>query len=209
LAANSPAWRVGDGDRLVAGLGVADVEDGPEVGFHLGLVVSGHLGEDVARSVHETPLAQARGERAGGVAILRVGLGDTFVPEDLAFMGLTAPELRELNPRLVPLLAHDRAGFGGGVVTLGLTTGLCLWCAKPSRHLHQAVGLAGAASITAALGVHFVVGYTDMWHLLPAVAAATFLVVGLAIHHPGLPPHSSPGPADQGREPVLGERRQG
>jgi hypothetical protein len=122
----------------------------------------------------------------GGLVVLRVGLGDTFVPEDLEFMGLTADRLAALNPRLVPLLAHDRAGFGGGVFTLGLTTLLCLWCAGPSRHLHQAVALSGAASLTAALGVHFVVGYTDPWHLLPAVAAASALVVGLAIHHPGV-----------------------
>jgi hypothetical protein len=73
------------------------------------------------------------------------------------------------------------------VFTLGPTTMSCLWCARPSRHLHQAVALSGAASVTAALGVHFVVGYTDIWHLLPAAAAAAFLLVGLAIHHPGLP----------------------
>ena len=146
---------------------------------------------------------------SGGLAILRVGLGDTFVPEDLEFMGLTAADLRELNPRLVPLLAHDRAGFGGGVFTLGLTTMLCLWCAKPSRHLHQAVALSGAASIAAAMSIHFVVGYTDVWHLLPAAAAATLLAVGLAIHHPGLPAPGSDNRPNQHLEPVLGERRGG
>lgn len=123
---------------------------------------------------------------AGGVAILRVGIGDTFVPEDLEFMGLTAAELRAINPRLVPLLAHDRAGFGGGVFTLGLTTALCLWCGRPARNLHQAVAVAGGVSLTSALAVHVGVGYTDAWHLLPAVAAATCLVVGLALEHQGL-----------------------
>ena len=39
---------VGDGDGLVAGLGVADVEDGPEVGLHLVLVVDRDLGEHIA-----------------------------------------------------------------------------------------------------------------------------------------------------------------
>jgi hypothetical protein len=122
---------------------------------------------------------------AGGLAILRVGLGDTFVPEDLDFMGLSAAELHAINPRLVPLLAHDRAGFGGGVFTLGLTTALCLWYGRPSRHLHQAVALAGAVSLIGALGVHFVVGYTDAWHLLPAGTAASCLIAGLALEHPG------------------------
>ncbi len=127
----------------------------------------------------------AAGTAAGGLAILRVGIGDTLVPEDLEFMGLRADDLRAFNPRLVPLLAHDRAGFGGGVLTLGLTTMLCLWCAPLSRHLHQAVALAGLGSLTAALGVHFAVGYTDPWHLLPAGVAFTSLVAGLAVSHPG------------------------
>jgi hypothetical protein len=30
---------LGDGDRLIAGLGLANVEDRPEVSLHLGLVV--------------------------------------------------------------------------------------------------------------------------------------------------------------------------
>ncbi|MFN2506735.1 MAG: hypothetical protein ABR540_21395 [Acidimicrobiales bacterium] len=131
-------------------------------------------------------LAGAAATASGGLAILRVGVGDTFVPEDLEFIGLSADELRAANPRLVPLLAHDRAGFGGGVVTMGLTTMLCLWCARPSRHLHQAVAVAGAVSLSAALGVHFAVGYTDVWHLLPPLVAAASLVLGLAFQHPGV-----------------------
>ena len=90
------------------------------------------------------------------------------------------------------MLAHDRAGFGGGVVTLGLTTALCLWCSRPSRNLHQAVALAGAASLGAALSVHLVVGYTDAWHLLPAGVGALSLVAGLVLEHPGVPKAARP-----------------
>lgn len=74
---------------------------------------------------------------------------------------------------------------------MGLTTMLCLWCARPSRHLHQAVALAGAVSLGAALTVHFAVGYTDLWHLLPALVATASLVVGLALEHPGTHPAPS------------------
>lgn len=121
----------------------------------------------------------------GGAAILRVGIGETFVPEDLRFIGLGAEELRSISPRLVPLLAHDRAGFGSGVLTLGVTTALCLWCGGPSRHLHQAVIFAGTVALSAALGVHFVVGYTDAWHLAPPLVAASSLVIGGFLEHPG------------------------
>lgn len=123
-------------------------------------------------------LLGAAATAVGGLTILWVGVTDTFVPEDLEFIGLSAQQLRDINPRLLPLIAHDRAGFGGGVLTLGLTTFLCLWCARPSRHLHQAIVLAGAASLSAALGVHGLVGYTDFVHLVPALGALVLLVFG-------------------------------
>lgn len=130
-------------------------------------------------------LLGAAATAASGLVILRVGVGDTFVSEDLEFMQLTAAQLRAIDTRLVPLLAHDRAGFGGGVLTLGLTTALCLWCSRPSRHLHQAIALAGVGSLGAALVTHVIVGYTDTLHLLPPVAAGGCLLLGLALEHPG------------------------
>jgi hypothetical protein len=49
-----------------------------------------------------------------------------------------------LNPRLIPLIAHDRAGFGGGVFNVGFLVLACTWCGTPSRHLWQALAVAGA-----------------------------------------------------------------
>lgn len=129
-------------------------------------------------------LAGAAGTLVGGATILSVGIGDVFVPEDLEFIGMGEAELRAVNPRLVPLIAHDRAGFGGTVLVLGLVTSVCLWCARPSRSLWQAVAMAGGLALTAAIGTHFHVGYTDIGHLLPAMAGATSLVVGLALSAP-------------------------
>jgi hypothetical protein len=36
---------------------------------------------------------------------------ETFVPEDLQFMGVAAEHLHATNPWLVPLIPHDRAGL--------------------------------------------------------------------------------------------------
>ena len=126
-------------------------------------------------------LAGATATAIAGLMILRIGVTDTFVPEDLEFIGLSAAELRGINPGLVPLIAHDRAGFGGGVFVLALTTAMCLWWGRPSRHLRQAVATAGLLSLAAALGVHLTVGYTDIWHLVPPVVAAVLLLTGLAL----------------------------
>jgi hypothetical protein len=88
---------------------------------------------------------------AGGFTIMMVGVTKVFVPQDLTFMNMTVDELRAVNPRLVPLIAHDRAGFGGGVFCCGVTLLVCLWCHPLTRSLWQATlitGLAGFGTAT-------------------------------------------------------------
>ena len=126
-------------------------------------------------------LATAAGMIGGGATILIVGMTSVFVPQDLAFMGLRVSDLEVVNPRLVPLIAHDRAGFGGGIFTCGWLVLGCVWCGKPSRSLWQALAIAGGAGFACAVGVHFGVGYTDAFHLAPAVAGAVLHVIGLVL----------------------------
>jgi hypothetical protein len=104
-----------------------------------------------------------------------------FVPQDLAYMGMSAEELRAVSPRLVPLIAHDRAGFGGGVCCLGILLGFCVWCAAPSRSLWQVLCVAGVVGFVCAIGVHPAIGYTDFIHLLPAYIGAAVMAVGLML----------------------------
>jgi hypothetical protein len=126
-------------------------------------------------------LAGAAGVAIGGLVILRIGVSGVFVPEDLAFMGVTPDQLRSLNPRLVPLIAHDRAGFGGAVFTTGLTALGCVWFSRTNRALWESMLLAGVASLTTAIGIHLHVGYVNAWHLAPPIAAAASLLAGLAL----------------------------
>jgi hypothetical protein len=126
-------------------------------------------------------LATAAGMILGGGAILIIGMTSVFVPQDLAFMGLKVADLEAVNSRLVPLIAHDRAGFGGGIFTCGWLVLGCVWCGEPSRSLWQALAIAGAIGFGCAVGIHFMVGYTDAFHLAPAAAGAGLHVVGLAL----------------------------
>lgn len=126
-------------------------------------------------------LATATGMTLGGLTILVVGMTCVFVPEDLEYLGLGVEELHALNPRLVPLIAHDRAGFGGAVCCCGLTILFCVWCGTPSRSLWQALALAGAVGFATAIGVHPAVGYNDVVHLAPAVLGASLYLAGLAL----------------------------
>ena len=58
---------------------------------------------------------------AAGLAIVTIGTFVVFVPQDLVYLGLDRATLDNIDPLLVPLIAHDRAGFGGGLATAGLT----------------------------------------------------------------------------------------
>jgi hypothetical protein len=126
-------------------------------------------------------LAASVGATGAGLVILGIGMTAVFVPQDLEYMGVRVEELHALNPRLVPLIAHDRAGFGGALVSAGVTATLCVWCGRPSRALWQALALAGVAGFGPAVGVHFAIGYTDPLHLAPAVAGAALYGVGLVL----------------------------
>jgi hypothetical protein len=126
-------------------------------------------------------LAVSFGLICAGLVILTVGATVVFVPTDLTFMGLTRDEVHAINPRLIPLIAHDRAGFGGGVCSGGLALFLSIWCSRPSRSLWQALLLAGTVGFTTAIAIHPVIGYTNFLHLAPAYLGALLWAVGLAL----------------------------
>ena len=126
-------------------------------------------------------LATAVGMVAGGLTIMTVGMTSVFVPQDLAFMGLAAPEIHAINPRLVPLIAHDRAGFGGAIASCGVAVFFCVWCARPSKNLWQILLVAGVAGFATAIGIHPVVGYLSFSHLAPAILGALVFMVGLLL----------------------------
>jgi|SRR5687767_1392685 len=133
-------------------------------------------------------LATAAGMILGGLTVMTVGMTWVFVPQDLEFMGLQPEELKSISPFLVPLIAHDRAGFGGAICTTGITVFFCVWCGRPSRSLWQVLCFSGVVGFAAAIGVHPVVGYTNLFHLAPAILGAIIFVVGLILCYPAMHP---------------------
>lgn len=118
-----------------------------------------------------------------GATIMLVGMTQVFVPSDLSFIGYTRDELQAINPRLIPLIAHDRAGFGGGVFTTGLFLLIIIWKAAPSRHVWQAVTLASAIGFAVGIGVHYPIGYLDFEHLFPAWLGGLGMATGAVLTH--------------------------
>jgi hypothetical protein len=114
----------------------------------------------------------AAGMLGAGGTIMAVGMTSVFVPQDLAFMRVTPSDLSKVSARLVPVIAHDRAGFGGGLFSTGVILLLLTRHAQLSRSFLQTVSIMGLSGFGAAIGVHPAIGYTDFTHLAPAYFGA-------------------------------------
>ncbi|MBP1995855.1 hypothetical protein [Paenibacillus eucommiae] len=124
----------------------------------------------------------------GGITISFIGVTDVFVATDLAYLCTTPEFLAMYNERLVPLIAHDRAGFGGALFSNALVLlTIALWgINQGQRWLWWTLLAGGMPGFIAGFSVHAVIGYTDFWHLLPAYFACVLYVLGLIFLYPYL-----------------------
>lgn len=124
----------------------------------------------------------------GGLVIAGVGVTDVFVPQDLAYLCLPADALQQWNAQLLPLIAHDRAGFGGALFSNALAlTAVALWGIRQgSRWVWWMLLVGGLPAFVTGFGVHYTIGYTSFTHLLPAYIAAALFIAGLVLLYPYL-----------------------
>jgi hypothetical protein len=116
-----------------------------------------------------------------GATIAVFGMTTVFVPSDLRFIGLDVAALGRISHSLIPVISHDRSGFGGGLCSIGCLLLFMARCAELNRSFAEIVGLMGCAGFGAAIGVHFVVGYVDFYHLLPAFIGLFLFIVADAL----------------------------
>ncbi len=118
-----------------------------------------------------------------GCVIAGVGISTVFVPEDLEFMHTSADKLFQAHPRLVPLIAHDRATFGGMLIAVGVCVQLSsLWGFRRGHAwLWWALVTAGSVAYVATILIHWHVGYTSLHHLLPAYGGLLMIFLGGAL----------------------------
>ncbi len=129
-----------------------------------------------------------------GVTISVIGMTTVFVPEDLEFMNVCAADLVDAHPRLVPLVAHDRATFGGMLIACGAATLLpAMWAFRRGQAwLWTALMLAGNIAYCSTILVHWVVGYHSLKHLLPAYGGLSLLWAGGLASYPFLVARDAP-----------------
>ena len=154
----------------------------PQPAVQFSVLYSQHTGgwDGLAAFGRMLLLFSACGMIGAGLTIQFLGMTSVFVPTDLSFMGVDRAQLHAINPRLIPLIAHDRAGFGGAVTTVGILAFACVWFGQPSRSLWQTLAVGGFAGWSTAVMVHPAIGYTDPIHLAPAVTGAMCFAAGLA-----------------------------
>jgi dihydroorotate dehydrogenase len=124
----------------------------------------------------------------GGVVISMVGVTQVFVPTDISYLCMPPDMLNEFNERLIPVIAHDRAGFGSALFSVGLLVlMLALWGIREGESWVWWTFTIGAIpAFAAGIATHFIIGYTNFFHLLPAYFALLLYVIGVICTGPFL-----------------------
>ena len=114
----------------------------------------------------------------GGLVIMIVGMTSVFVPQDLDYINIKICGIQDINPNLVPVIAHDRASFGGGLAVIGIILFFVFWHAKPNKVLWETLITAVSIGYLSAILVHFAIGYLNFIHLLPAFIGFAIFITG-------------------------------
>jgi hypothetical protein len=124
----------------------------------------------------------------GGAVVSAVGLTEVFVASDLEFLRTGPDELHAANPRLLSFVAHDRAGFGGALMSAAAAiTLLSAWgWRRGESWVWWSLALAAIAGFLPAVAVHGAIGYTDAVHLAPVFAGMGLTLTALVLARPYL-----------------------
>lgn len=119
----------------------------------------------------------------GGIVISTIGITSVFVSTDILYICMTPEQLNSLTEKLIPVIAHDRAGFGGALISVGLLVlTLSLWgFHQGERWVWYTFLIGGIPAFSAGLLTHYIIGYTIFIHLLPAYFAFILYLIGLVL----------------------------
>ncbi|WP_214325015.1 hypothetical protein [Nonomuraea sediminis] len=124
----------------------------------------------------------------GGVGVSVVGLTGVFVHADLEFLATDPGVLRAANGRLLPFIAHDRAGFGGALLAAGLAIMLLsAWgWRRGEAWVWWTLASAAVTGFVPAVATHLSIGYVDLGHLAPVLLGIVLSVTSLTLSRPFL-----------------------
>ena len=130
----------------------------------------------------------AAGLIGAGLTITTVGVTRVFVFSDLQYLQTTAAAIGGANAHLLPLIAHDRAGFGGALASDGIVVLLVsLWgLRRGERWVWWTLLSAGLTGLGCGVYAHVAVGYLEFGHLLPLALSAVVFIAALSLTAPFL-----------------------
>lgn len=122
---------------------------------------------------------------AGGMVISIIGVSRVFVSTDLTFLCMSPQMLANLSNQLIPVIAHDRAGFGSALVSVGLLIlMISLWgFRKGERWIWNTLAIGALPAFIAGIGTHLYIGYTTFIHLLPVYFLVILYLLGLVFSY--------------------------
>ncbi len=133
-------------------------------------------------------VALGAGLTVAGLVIAAVGVTGVFVWSDLQFLATTSDALSRVNSHLLPLIAHDRAGFGGALASDGIGIMLlALWgFRRGDSWVWWTLLLAGLAGFLGGVYAHVAVGYLEFGHLLPLALSGALFIAAVVLSAPYL-----------------------
>ncbi len=127
------------------------------------------------------------GTLLGGLTVLGVGMIPVFVPTDLEFLEATIGEVAAIHEAVLPFVAHDRIGFGGALVASGIAILPIVWFVEDEDRLAslRPLLLVWPVGAVTAIGVHPLVGYNSLPHLLPFLVKDGAFLLALVAYRKG------------------------
>ena len=124
----------------------------------------------------------------GGLVISTIGVTNVFVSTDISYLCMSPQMLDRISENLIPVIAHDRAGFGSALVSVGLLVlMISLWgFRKGESWIWNTLALGALPAFIAGIGTHFYIGYTTFIHLLPVYFLIILYFIGLVLSYPFL-----------------------
>ena len=118
-----------------------------------------------------------------GALILSYGMSVVFVPQDIGYLGCDVHAIQAFDAQLKSLIAHDRATFGGMLVSGGVALLLTsLWSFRQGdRWLFWTYLVTILSPYLMTLWVHYHIGYKNQFHLAPVYIGLMLLLAGLAL----------------------------
>jgi dihydroorotate dehydrogenase len=124
----------------------------------------------------------------GGIVISYIGATFVFVKTDIGYLCMPPDMIEQFNDELISVIAHDRAGFGSALLSVGLLVlMISLWGFREGeKWVWWSMLIGGIPAFLSGLITHFVIGYTTLIHLLPAYIACIIYIFGLILSYPFL-----------------------